>query len=216
VASRKPTFILFDLGNVLVYIHPEAFLQTLGIDSPENRRSYQPLVIDIVKRYERGDDSTGKFLDRMDELFNSGRMQSGTGPGRGAGQFTREQFRHAMLRVVGKPVEGMEDLVRRVASKASVGLLSNTNPLHYEIGCANLRVLQFIPNHFLSYKLRALKPDPLIFERVLQQLSVDPAEILYIDDIEENLHAARPFGFACHLFRERLALESELARLGLV
>ncbi len=216
MASRKPTFILFDLGNVLVYIHPEAFLQTLGIDSPDNRRYYQPLVIDIVKRYERGDDSTDEFLDRMDELFNRGRMPPGTGPGRGAGQFTREQFRHAMLRVVGKPVEGMEDLVRRVASKATVGLLSNTNPLHYETGCADLRVLHYIPHHFLSYKLRALKPDPLIFERVLQRLSLDPAEILYIDDIGENLRAAAQFGFECHLFRERSALESELATLGLL
>jgi len=216
VTSRKPTFALFDLGNVLVYIHPEAFLQTLGIDSPENRRYYQPLVLAIVKRYERGDDSTEEFLDRMDELFNRGRRASENSSHQHTRRFTGKEFEHAMLTVVGKPVEGMEDLVRRVASKASLGLLSNTNPLHYETGCANLRVLQVIPNHFLSYKLRALKPEPLIFERVLQRLSLNPAEVLYIDDIEENLHAAEQFGFECHLFRERLTLEEELRHRGLL
>jgi HAD superfamily hydrolase (TIGR01509 family) len=216
MASRTPTFVLFDLGNVLVYIHPEAFLQSLGIDSPENRRYYQPLVVDIVKRYEQGDDSTEEFLDRMDDLFNRDRRASENSSYQHTKRFTREAFERAMLTVVGKPVEGMEDLVRRVASKASLGLLSNTNPLHFETGCANLRVLQFIPNHFLSYKLRALKPELLIFEKVLGRLSLNPAEVLYIDDIEENLHAAEQFGFECHLFRERLTLEEELRHRGLL
>jgi HAD superfamily hydrolase (TIGR01509 family) len=207
---------LFDLGNVLVYIHPEAFLQSLGIDSPENRRYYQPLVIDIVKRYERGDDSTEEFLERMDDLFNRGLSGSKFGPHRLRSQFAREEFEHAMMTVVGNPVPGMEDLVRRVASKTSVGLLSNTNPLHYEICCTNLRALQFIPHHFLSYKLRALKPEPLIFQRVVQELSLDPAELLYIDDIEENLHAAEQIGFRCHLFQGGSVLEEELTRRGLL
>ena len=214
--SRKPTFVLFDLGNVLVYIHPEAFLQTLDIDSAENRRHYQPLVIDIVKRYERGDDSTEEFLDRMDDLFNRGSSGSENRPHKRRRQFTREEFEHAMLTVVGNPVPGMEDLVRRVASKTSVGLLSNTNPLHFEVGCKNLRVLQFIPHHFLSYKLRALKPEPLIFQRVMQGLSLDPTEVLYIDDIEENLHAAEQLGLTCHLFRGKSELKEEFTSRGLL
>jgi HAD superfamily hydrolase (TIGR01509 family) len=208
--------VLFDLGNVLVFIHPEAFLQTLGIDNPENRRKYQPSVIDIVKRYERGDDSTDEFLDRMDVLFNRGRESPEERQQHGARKFTREELKLAMLKVVGKPVEGMEDLVRRVASRASVGLLSNTNPLHFEVACADLRVLRHIPQYFLSYKLRALKPDPLIFERVLGQLPADPADVLYIDDIEENLHAAGQFGLSGHLYRGRSTLQKELSDRGLI
>lgn len=216
MAARKPSFILFDLGNVLVYIHPEAFLQTLGIDSPENRREYQPLVIEIVRRYERGDDSTDEFLDRMDALFNRGRGTSEEGQRVSTKKFSREELKLAMLRVVGKPVEGMEDLVRRVASRVSVGLLSNTNPLHFEVACADLGALHHIPQYFLSYKLRALKPEPLIFERVLGQLSVDPAEVLYIDDIGENLQAAAQLGVAGHLYRERSTLDKELRDRSLI
>jgi len=216
VANRKTTLVLFDLGNVLVYIHPEAFLQTLGIDSPENRLYYQPLVIAIVKRYERGDDSTEGFLHQMDDLFNRSRSGSENRPHQHTRQFRGEEFKRAMLTVVGKPVEGMEDLVRRVASKASIGLLSNTNPLHYELGCKNLRVLQFIPHHFLSYQLRALKPEPLIFEKMLERLSFNPTDIFYVDDVEENVHAGEQLGFACHLFRERQVLEEELRGRGLI
>ena len=119
MASRKPTFVLFDLGNVLVYIHPEAFLQTLGIDSPENRRYYQPLVIDIVKRYERGDDSTGEFFDRMDELFNRGRVPPESGPEGSARKFTREEFQREIPEahvIFGSPV-GFLGPVGRFAQK---------------------------------------------------------------------------------------------------
>ncbi|MBM4160104.1 MAG: HAD-IA family hydrolase [Ignavibacteria bacterium] len=213
---KKPKYILFDLGNVLVYIHPEAFLQTLGIGTQESRQYYRPHVVEIVRRYERGDDTTEQYLDRLDDLFNHSRGGSETYPYGGNRHFTREDFTQAMLAVVGKPVEGMEDLVRRVASSVLVGLLSNTNPLHYDSCRSALPVLQLIPHHFLSFQLRSLKPEPLIFEKVLKQLPFEAREILYIDDLEENLSAADQGGLGCHLFRGTPELQALLRTLGIM
>ena len=210
--SRKLKLVLFDLGNVLVYIHPEAFLQTLGIDTPGNRQYYHPSVVEIVKRYERGDDGTEQYLDQLEVLLN-GRGAPHNPAGK---KFSRDELTRAMLTVIGQPVAGMEDLVRRVGQSAQVGLLSNTNPLHYEFCQSNFPVLRLIPLHLLSFQLRSLKPEPAIFERVLQRVRITAADILYIDDLEENLRAAEEAGFTSHLFRDRSQLQAVLRDLTLI
>lgn len=215
MTSPRPKLVLFDLGNVLVHIHPEAFLQTLGLDTPDNRRYYQPRITGIVKRYERGDDSTEQFLTNVDALFNA--RESEQQYDHGAKRvFSREEFRLAMLTVVGQPIEGMEELVKHVAASVAVGLLSNTNPLHYDLCKNTLRVLHFIPHHFLSYQLKSLKPEPKIFERVIDRLHVEPIEVLYIDDVAENVNAARAFGLNGYEFVGPKELRYRLAELRLI
>lgn len=214
MSLSQPAFVLFDLGNVLVYIHPEAFLQTLGIDSPGNRRMYQKKVVDVVKSYERGEDSTETFLRNFDHLFNV--RDSEKGLQGNSGRFSRDDFRRAMLSIIGRPVPGMEELVRSLAPKVPLGLLSNTNPLHFDSCMEHLSVLQFIPSHFLSYRMKSLKPEPGIFEQTITYLKLDPRDILYIDDIPENIEAAEGIGLNGHLFVGYDELRALLSEAGLV
>jgi putative hydrolase of the HAD superfamily len=199
LAQHRPSNVIFDLGNELVHIEPAAFLRSLSIDTPDNRRYYQSKITDIVKRYERGDDSTEDFFSNLDVLFN-GRdriLQHNHG---GKNYFSQNEFRNAMLSIVGEPVEGMEEIVRRVGASVPLGLLSNTNPVHFEYCLQTFRVLQYIPSHFLSYQLKAFKPEPEIFVRVIGQISLPPGEILYIDDLAKNVEAARAAGLMGHQF----------------
>lgn len=212
--ASQPAFVIFDLGNVLVYIHPEAFLQTLGIDSPANRLFYRKKIVDIAKLYERGEDSTEKFLENLDELFNvrdTDQLRSGN-----HGQYSRDEFQRAMLSIIGRPVPGMEDLVRSLALNIPLGLLSNTNPLHFDTCMENLSVLQFIPSHFLSYRLKSLKPEPGIFQQTIDLLQLDPRDILYIDDLPENIEAAERAGLNGYLFVGHDKLVERLSELELV
>ena len=213
--SRKPKFVLFDLGNVLVYIHPDAFLQTLGIDSPENRQYYHPFVVEIVKRYERGDDGTEQYLDRLEVLLN-GRGAAHNPPFRPNRKFSRDELTRAMLTVIDEPVAGMEDLVRRVGQSVQVGLLSNTNPLHYEWCLRSLPVLRLIPDHLLSFELQALKPERLVFEKALRHLAFEPKEIFYVDDLLENVRTAQELGIQSYQFSTAGEFEGELKKLGLI
>jgi FMN phosphatase YigB (HAD superfamily) len=195
---RRPSYVLFDVGNVLVHIEPAAFLQSLLIDTPENRSHYHSKVIEIVKRYERGDDSTEEFFTNLDLLFNQN--DAIVHHHGGAKVFSAGDFRKAMLSIVGAPVEGMEKIVDRVSTIVPVGLLSNTNPVHFEYCLETFRVLRSIPSHFLSYQLNSLKPEPAIFARVTELISVAPEDTLYIDDLPENVEAARAAGFMAHQF----------------
>ncbi len=199
MAHHRPSYVIFDVGNVLVYIEPSAFLRSLSIDTSDNRAYYQSRIIDIVKRYERGNDSTEDFFANLDTLFNRSDREPLHSHG-GKGRFSVIEFRNAMLSIVGAPVEGMEEIVRRVGASVPLGLLSNTNPIHFEYCLRTFRVLQYIPSHFLSYQLKVLKPEPEIFARVIRQISLPPGEILYIDDLTENVEAAREAGLMGYQF----------------
>jgi HAD superfamily hydrolase (TIGR01509 family) len=210
---QRPSFVLFDLGNVLVHISPEAFLQRLGLDTPDRRRFYQAHINEIVRQYECGNESTDQFLSRLELLLNGKKGEIANGERKRA--IHRDEVRNAMHAVIGKPVEGMLELVTGLSGAVPLGLLSNTNPLHFDWSMEHLPVLRHISSLFLSYRLRSLKPDPRIFEQVLTSLQVAPGSILYIDDMPENVQAGKNAGLNSHLFRGRDGLEQELRRLGL-
>jgi HAD superfamily hydrolase (TIGR01509 family) len=215
MAARQPAYVLFDLGNVLVHIHPGAFLQMLGISTPEDKTYYQPRIIDIARKYERGDESTEQFMARLDLLFNS--PDNGRRRDRDAKKIlTSSDFRRAMLAVIGQPIVGMDELVQRVAATVPLGLLSNTNPIHFDFCLETLRVLQLIPSHFLSYELKSFKPESKIFERVREILKLNPGDVLYVDDLPENVEAASAIGFAGYLFEGPKQLEQHLSTLQLI
>lgn len=208
----KPSVVLFDLGNVLVHINAGAFLRTIGRDSAEERSKYKQKIMDIVGRYERGEDSTDEYLVALRDLINGGGEFAG---GRDK-DLDKDDIRRAMMNVIGEPIEGMEELVKRVSSMARVALLSNTNPLHYEYCLKHLPALRRIPTHFLSYRLHALKPAKQIFEKVLPELGVPADKIVFIDDTQENVNGARGVGIQAVRFEGVSSLAQHLTDLGLL
>ena len=53
---------------------------------------------------------------------------------------------------------------------------------------------------FYSYELGCVKPDVLYFQRILASLPLEPAQILFIDDVEKNVAAARSVGIQAAQF----------------
>jgi putative hydrolase of the HAD superfamily len=68
---------------------------------------------------------------------------------------------------------------------------------------------QLFDDVFLSFELRACKPEPEFFARVLDRLAAPAREVLLIDDQEKNVHAARQAGMQA----ERFHLDEGLDRL---
>ncbi len=49
---------------------------------------------------------------------------------------------------------------------------------------------------FFSCDLGVAKPDPGFFRAIVDTLRVDPARMLFVDDVVANVHAARSVGLA--------------------
>jgi putative hydrolase of the HAD superfamily len=56
----------------------------------------------------------------------------------------------------------------------------------------------FFESLYLSYEVGLRKPDPKIFEYVLQDAGLDPATTLFIDDSIQHIQAAHELGIVTH------------------
>jgi 2-haloacid dehalogenase len=59
------------------------------------------------------------------------------------------------------------------------------------------------------------KPNPKIFEILIERTGADPLHTFFVDDKQKNVDAAAEFGFTALLFTTPEALRSELIELGL-
>lgn len=67
-----------------------------------------------------------------------------------------------------------------------------------------------IPTTLLSYEIGVRKPHPQAYEILLQQLSLPPEQILFIDDQNVNVQAAEKLGIQSIHFIHPEKLEEEL------
>jgi putative hydrolase of the HAD superfamily len=64
----------------------------------------------------------------------------------------------------------------------------------------------------ISAKVGMVKPDPRIFHLAVERLRVQPAEAIFIDDIEENVEAARGEGLIAIQYQDTQKTIDELNR----
>lgn len=72
---------------------------------------------------------------------------------------------------------------------------------------------------FYSCEVGAAKPDPVFFERVATALGEEPGDLLFVDDLEENVAAARDVGLAAerwHFTEGVPALRDRMAAYGVL
>ena len=110
----------------------------------------------------------------------------------------------------------MELLVRQLHIDYQLVILSNTNEPHFEYLENSYSIFNYFEPVFLSYQMGLAKPDPRIFEAVLQQLQANPNECFLVDDLVENVQAAQEIGFCVHHFKNAGLLKSTLQSMNLV
>ena len=204
MSSARPAFVYFDLGNVLVHFDPGIACRNMaelcGLSPEEVRRIVYESELETA--YERGEvDCTG---------FHAAFC-------RHAGvRVGRAQLRHAAADMFQVNTSLLPLLGRLRAAGFRLGVLSNTCPAHWE-HCA--REFPFLVAdfevHALSYRLRALKPEPRIYLHAAKLAGVLPREVFFVDDREENVDGARQAGFDALQFVDAGTLTAALEARGL-
>lgn len=90
-----------------------------------------------------------------------------------------------------------QEMLQFAAELRSKGLLtavlSNTQKSHARV-MRRAGLFDGFDRVFLSNEVGARKPEPAVFQRVCEGLSLEPGEIVFIDDVAEYVRAARDFG----------------------
>ena len=109
----------------------------------------------------------------------------------------------------------VSEVVLSLKGKCRLGLLSNTDPLHFPYVVSKYPVLSVFDQWILSYEVGAKKPDARIYRKAIEWASVRPQEILFIDDVEKNVDAAISLGMEGIHFRSASQMREELSvRMG--
>ena len=118
-----------------------------------------------------------------------------------------------------QPVEdarALVDVVRR--SGVPCYLASNQDAHRARFMQENLGYPDLLDGAFYSCDLGAAKPESAYFEAILARLALSADQVLFIDDKDANVEAAREAGLAAEVwsYREETAvLRAHLARHGL-
>ncbi len=67
----------------------------------------------------------------------------------------------------------------------------------------------------LSYRVKAMKPDPAFYSAALEMAECLPHECVFIDDLPENVEGAKRAGFDGIVFESFPQLTEEFRRRGL-
>ena len=86
-----------------------------------------------------------------------------------------------------------------------VGLLTNaTNRLETDLD--RLGLLEELDTVINSSALGVAKPDPEVFRLACQAMDATPEECVFVDDLTENVQAARDVGLEAHIFEGAASL----------
>jgi putative hydrolase of the HAD superfamily len=109
----------------------------------------------------------------------------------------------------------MEDLVKALAAKHQVVILSNTNDAHWRFLTGKYDILKVPKAVYTSFELGIAKPAAEIYLHVLKAEHRQPEEAIFIDDKPVNVEGARAVGMHGIHFTGREALERDLEALGI-
>ena len=196
--------IVFDFGNVIGFSSRRRAAEQLAAYGPPG------VPIDELLRFI--------FFTDLEPAFESGRFTGAHLLDQLRQQFglvgTDEQLGVAHADMF-TPNEAVCDLVPRLAGRYTLALLSNTNELHYrQFRRQFADVLDRFDRLFVSHEIGLRKPNPAIYRHVSDWANVAPAECVFIDDLPENVEAARACGWEGIVYRVEGDLAAELRALG--
>ncbi|WP_075182413.1 glucose-1-phosphatase [Pantoea sp. 1.19] len=175
---------IFDLGNVIVDID---FNRVLGVWSDLGRVPLATLqsrfaMDEAFEQHERGEISDAQFAEKVCDRL-----------GLALGEEQFEKGWQAVFVSLRPEVIARMHLLREQGHRVVV--LSNTNALHTRFWPKQYpEVGQAADAIYLSQEMGMRKPEPAIFQRVLEQEGFAADQAVFFDDNEANVAAARALG----------------------
>ena len=204
--------IIFDYGNVIFTIdfkRAQHNFSELGIKNVDQFFSHKAHNT-IFDQFEQGFISASEFRTGIREFA-------------GIPSLTDTEIDQAWNSLLIGVPEPNHHLLLKVKEKYRTFLLSNNNEIHYNWIMSYLKREHqlesnaiFFEKDYYSHLMKMRKPNPEIFEYVLKEHQLDPAQTLFIDDSPQHLKTAASLGIQTHLLTADESLESYLYSSGLL
>lgn len=181
--------IIFDMGRVLLQFDPYVSLNTYCENEEDKAIIYKELF--CGPEWIMGDE--GKITNGQRFLLVKERVPERLHP---TLKLVVENWEMCM-----KPVEGALEFYSLVKEKGyHTFVLSNACNRFYGY-FPRFYDMKSFDGVVVSSDVKMIKPNPAIYEYILQTYHLQPSECLFIDDLEENIEAARKAGMKGFVFQ---------------
>ena len=182
--------LIFDLGGVLVSLNRERclenFSKNLGFDNfGDYLNAYAQKG--FFAKFENGDIDSAEFREEIRNRCKKENVQD---------EEIDEAFYTFLTHVDPYKVK----LLMELKKKYHLLLLSNVNPIGWSKCCelfydANeIDIEDVFEKLYLSFKVKASKPGKEIYEHLIKDSGINPAEALFIDDSQANIEMGAKMG----------------------
>ncbi len=197
--------ILFDFGNVIIDIDLSGARRRVGalLSGGLESTGTETELTSLIHRYETGQIATDDFLKDIASRTIAG--------------ISREQIIEAWnSMLIGIPPYRLS-MLEALKEQFAVLMLSNTNALHLAWVQSHLFNVHRVENFerrffhdvYYSHLIGKRKPEAEAYKHVVEDAMITPAYTLFIDDLPENIRAAKRLGFQVLLSPE----EEEIAEV---
>ena len=199
-----PSIVVFDLGKVLVDFDYSIACRKISERSGKSPAEVQHLLnhSPLLYRYETG-------LRTRQEFFGEVRQATGF---RG----TIEEFSGFFADIFWEipPMIEIQAALRRQGIPTYI--FSNTNDLAVVHIRRNFPFFAKFNGYILSYEIGAMKPDAKIYEALEKMAGKHGAEVLYLDDRQENVDGGAARGWQVILQTDPEKSRAAMEKLGLL
>lgn len=197
------TWFIFDLGNTVIKLAYERVLENICARAAVTRDELVELFDAPEADLSRGAVSFADFHEFLcDKAGYRGSLQD---------------LRETWSDFFDGTLPGMERLITRLRQRYRIAFLSNTNEVHAEVIPKRFAaVFEEDDRLIFSHRFRCAKPDLEMFHRALEVIGALPQQAAFVDDLLENVLAARALGMTAFQFHDAFELERELKEAGLM
>jgi putative hydrolase of the HAD superfamily len=196
--------ILYDLGNVILPFNHYQIAEKLSrysqkkeLRDPKKIFSYLfDLQEGIINRFDVGEISPPEFFQTLKENLGL--------------SISFDQFIPIWDAIFSENVE-VSQIILSQRGRFKLGLLSNTDSLHFDYILSKFPIMGAFDKWILSYEVGFKKPAVEIFQKAIGWASVDPRKILFVDDIEKHVEVAISLGMEGIHFISAEQLKEELS-----
>ncbi len=202
--TRSPIeVILFDLGNVILPFNHYQIAEKLSRVS--QRKEFQDpqkiffYLFDFEKGsindYEVGKVSSIQFFKSLKKYLTL--------------TLSFEEFTPIWNDIFWEDSE-VSEIIRTLRGRKRLGLISNTNSLHFDYILSKFPVIRIFDKWILSHEVGFKKPAIEIFQIAAEWASVKPEKILFIDDTKRHVEVAISLGMQSIRFVSAQQLKDEI------
>ena len=200
--------LIFDLGGVLVSLNRERCLENFSKDLGfDNFGDYLNAYAQkgFFAKFENGDIDSIEFRDEIRKHCKKENVQD-------------EEIDQAFFTFLTHVDPYKVKLLMELKKKYHLLLLSNVNPIGWGKCCelfydANeIDIEDVFEKLYLSYRVKASKPGKEIYEHLIKDSGINPAEALFIDDSQANIEAGAQMGLQTMYYDITTNLEEEVIK----